>query len=160
MTIDYEEIDPYIMDLIKLLNDNGFTTEWCCSGTIEDHIDNDDKEDFESEGGGYISFGPLAHYQVKKIEEACKKSYIEFSSPHDEKFTTYNLDTGKLTRTQYYIDSYGVYNHTPSLSAENRETIDNVTDEKIDEILKEQWQLFYHYMKEAIMRKGDYIEIL
>ena len=77
-----KKVDNGIRDLVKLLNEKGFKTDYSCSGLMEDH------KVFLRYGTGYISFLPMSLKKEEDLKKIALSSHLGFCGKND----TQNVD--------------------------------------------------------------------
>ena len=128
-----KSLDPSIVPLVKLCNDNGIQTFACCSGNINEHVDNDDRSNF-----GYIAFQDTkrgreliasfmnSDYVSSCISSAPKEPYDYFGQIIDrEKFAIYFENTNGENMPKVYDAVVNILNRQKT-STQNLKIVNSV----------------------------------
>lgn len=121
--IDYTKIDETLRPLIKLLNEKGFHTMFCCSGDFSDH--EGVPHHWNKRGKGYISFDQMSEKREKilAIIAGCAQlAYLPSSEDWARRFCINNLNPPSL---------FGM-----------------MTDTEADNLFSARWEVFEKRLKE------------
>jgi len=129
-----EKIDNGIRDLVKLLNEKGFKTDYSCSGLMEDH------KIFKRQGTGYISFLPMSVEKEEELKKITLSCHLGFGGRDDVQDVNFD-ENGKMILTQSDNERCMIIN---SFEEKNVVKMSNfiITDEMVNDMFKTAWELF------------------
>lgn len=134
--IDYEDIDQYIIKLIKLLNEKGFKTIFCCSGLFEEHNGGgwlDLEGRFIDINQGYIVFQDLSCEQEEYLIKISNKYGFIYGVWGNNKNYKCVYNQCELENIIKYADQVGW--------GDMHERYWNSTN--VDKVLKSRWDRFH-----------------
>ncbi len=161
-TISRGHIDKSLISLIKLLNERGFITNFCCSGLYRDHRRSKKSRDRLSKNSknsrryiwndisGYIAFDKyLSYEQELELEEiACSCHLVFEESPRDDVKSFYDFEKKEhflISEKSHFLNGCTFRNEFPEVINCNDRR--KVSHKFLDGLVEYKWDLLYDIIK-------------
>ena len=151
--IENNDIDKFLIPLIKLLNRKGFLTNFCCSGLYQDHMRakrlikrSKSKKKYQDYIGGYIALDKYLTFEQESIlEEICYSCHLVFEeSPKDNVKGFYDFEKKEhflVVEESTSLNGCTIRSSFPKvINCSDRR---KVTKKFIDSLVEYRWNLVY-----------------
>lgn len=147
--IENNDIDKSLISLIKLLNEKGFLTNFCCSGLHKDHKRSKKlkklkrpREDYS----GYIAFDKyLSYEQESELEEIAYSCHLVFEESKKDKIRSlYDFEKKEhflIAEENTFLNSCTIRNEFPEVIKYNDKR--KITKKFLDGLVEYKWNLLY-----------------